>query len=52
MGGAGLVVVGRPDRPVELLQDGDRARASRVLRAMLQMTKIDIAKLERADEQE
>ena len=35
----------------ELLQDEDRARANRVMQAMLQMTKIDIAKLERAYEQ-
>ena len=35
----------------ELLQDEDPARANRVMQAMLQMTKIDIAKLEEAYEQ-
>jgi len=31
-----------------LLDDPDRAKAARVMAAMLQMTKIDIAALERA----
>jgi predicted 3-demethylubiquinone-9 3-methyltransferase (glyoxalase superfamily) len=34
----------------ELLQDEDRERANRVMQAMLQMTKIDIAKLQAAYE--
>ena len=34
----------------ELLQDPDPERANRVMQAMLQMTKIDIAKLEQAAE--
>lgn len=36
----------------EMLQDTDRERANRVMQAMLQMTKIDIAKLKQAYEQE
>jgi predicted 3-demethylubiquinone-9 3-methyltransferase (glyoxalase superfamily) len=36
----------------ELLLDEDRERANRVMQAMLQMTKIDIAKLQQAYEQE
>jgi predicted 3-demethylubiquinone-9 3-methyltransferase (glyoxalase superfamily) len=36
----------------ELLLDEDRERANRVMQAMLQMTKIDITKLQRAYEQE
>lgn len=36
----------------EMLQDEDRERANRVMQAMLQMTKIDIAKLKQAYEQE
>jgi predicted 3-demethylubiquinone-9 3-methyltransferase (glyoxalase superfamily) len=36
---------------IELLQDADRERANRVMQAMLQMTKIDIAKLQEAYEQ-
>jgi predicted 3-demethylubiquinone-9 3-methyltransferase (glyoxalase superfamily) len=35
----------------EMLGDEDRERANRVMQAMLQMTKIDIAKLEQAYEQ-
>lgn len=35
----------------EMLQDPDRERANRVMQAMLQMTKIDIAKLKQAYEQ-
>ena len=35
----------------EMLQDEDRERANRVMQAMLRMTKIDIAELERAYEQ-
>ena len=35
----------------EMLQDEDRERADRVMRAMLRMTKIDIAELERAYKQ-
>jgi predicted 3-demethylubiquinone-9 3-methyltransferase (glyoxalase superfamily) len=33
---------------VELLQDEDPVKANRVMQAMLQMTKIDIAKLREA----
>jgi predicted 3-demethylubiquinone-9 3-methyltransferase (glyoxalase superfamily) len=33
---------------IELLQDEDRARANRVMQAMLRMSKIDIAKLKEA----
>lgn len=36
----------------EMLHDEDRERANRVMQAMLQMTKIDIAKLKQAYEQE
>ena len=36
----------------EMLQDPDRERANRVMQAMLQMTKIDVAKLKQAYEQE
>ncbi len=36
----------------EMLQDEDRERANRVMQAMLQMTKIDIAKLQHAYDQE
>ena len=36
----------------ELMRDKDRAKANRVMKAMLQMTKIDIAGLRRAYEQE
>jgi predicted 3-demethylubiquinone-9 3-methyltransferase (glyoxalase superfamily) len=37
-----------PVRLTELLNDPDEAAAQRVMAAMLQMTKIDIAELERA----
>ena len=37
-----------PVRLTELLNDPDEAAAQRVMSAMLQMTKIDIAELERA----
>jgi predicted 3-demethylubiquinone-9 3-methyltransferase (glyoxalase superfamily) len=37
-----------PTRLTELLADSDRAKAQRVMAAMLQMGKIDIAELERA----
>lgn len=37
-----------PERLLELLGDADGASAGRVMQAMLQMTKIDIAALERA----
>jgi predicted 3-demethylubiquinone-9 3-methyltransferase (glyoxalase superfamily) len=37
-----------PNRLVELLQDPDKAKANRVMRAMLKMKKIDTAKLEEA----
>lgn len=37
-----------PDVLPELLGNSDRAKANRVLQAMLQMTKIEIAELERA----
>lgn len=40
-----------PTRLSELLQDEDAERANRVMQAMLQMGKIDIASLERAYEQ-
>ena len=36
----------------QMLQDEDRERADRVMRAMLQMGKIDIAKLEESYAQE
>jgi predicted 3-demethylubiquinone-9 3-methyltransferase (glyoxalase superfamily) len=39
-----------PTALIELLQDKDAARAARVMKAMLQMTKIDIAGLQRAYE--
>ena len=42
------LLAGQPDRPDEMLQDEDRERADRVMQAMLQMGKIDIAKLEEA----
>jgi predicted 3-demethylubiquinone-9 3-methyltransferase (glyoxalase superfamily) len=35
---------------IELMQDNDRAKSTRVMRAMLQMTKIDIAGLQQAYE--
>ena len=35
---------------VQLLQDADPAKAARVMQAMMQMTKIDIATLQRAHE--
>ena len=37
-----------PDRLEELMGDPDRAKAQRVMAAMLQMGKIDVAELERA----
>jgi predicted 3-demethylubiquinone-9 3-methyltransferase (glyoxalase superfamily) len=37
-----------PDRLMELLSDPDKAKAQRVMQAMMGMTKIDIAGLERA----
>jgi predicted 3-demethylubiquinone-9 3-methyltransferase (glyoxalase superfamily) len=37
-----------PDRLLELMSSSDGARAGRVMQAMMQMTKIDIAKLEAA----
>jgi predicted 3-demethylubiquinone-9 3-methyltransferase (glyoxalase superfamily) len=40
-----------PTRLTELLQDDDAQRANRVMQAMLQMGKIDIASLEKAYEQ-
>ena len=39
-----------PDVLMELLQDKDAEKAQRVMQAMLQMTKIDIAKLKQAAE--
>src|SRR5215467_2256491 len=39
-----------PTALIELLQDKDAAKSARVMRAMLQMTKIDIARLQRAYE--
>ena len=39
-----------PDRLMELLGDPDPGRSQRVLRAMLQMSKIDVPTLERAAE--
>jgi predicted 3-demethylubiquinone-9 3-methyltransferase (glyoxalase superfamily) len=41
-----------PRMLLELLQDKDKAKAHRVMKAMLQMKKIDIATLKRAAEQE
>ncbi len=41
-----------PSILVELLQDPDPAKSNRVMQAMLQMTKIDIAALKHAYEQE
>ncbi|HEU5422680.1 MAG TPA: VOC family protein, partial [Nitrolancea sp.] len=37
-----------PSRLIELLGDQDRERANRVMQAMLRMSKIEIAPLERA----
>ncbi|HEU0116008.1 MAG TPA: VOC family protein [Thermomicrobiales bacterium] len=37
-----------PRRLMELMQDKDKAKANRVMQAMLQMGKIDVAALERA----
>lgn len=37
-----------PERLMELLSDSDRAKAQRVMQAMLQMTKIEVPELERA----
>lgn len=37
-----------PDRLLEMLRDPDDAKASRVMRAMMQMVKLDLAELERA----
>ena len=37
-----------PSRLPELLQDRDAARSGRVMQAMLQMRKMDVARLERA----
>ena len=37
-----------PSILVELLQDTDVAKADRVMRAMMQMTRLDIAALEQA----
>lgn len=37
-----------PSAMIEMLQDEDRERAGRVMQAMLQMSKIDIATLQRA----
>ena len=42
------VVADRADRPPELLADPDRERSQRVMQAMLEMRKIDIAALEAA----
>jgi predicted 3-demethylubiquinone-9 3-methyltransferase (glyoxalase superfamily) len=39
-----------PRRLLELLRDPDRAKADRVMQAMLKMMRIDIAELERAAE--
>ena len=39
-----------PDALIELMQDKDAAKSARVMQAMLQMTKIDIAGLRRAYE--
>jgi len=41
-----------PDALIELLQDKDPAKSQRVMQAMMKMTKIDIATLKRAYEQE
>ncbi|MCI0366217.1 MAG: VOC family protein, partial [Phycisphaerales bacterium] len=40
-----------PNVLIELLSDPDPAKAGRVMQAMMQMTKIDIAGLKRAYEQ-
>jgi len=40
-----------PNALIELLSDPDPAKAGRVMQAMLQMTKIDIATLQRAYDQ-
>jgi predicted 3-demethylubiquinone-9 3-methyltransferase (glyoxalase superfamily) len=40
-----------PTRSIELLKDKDPAKSQRVMRAILQMKKIDISKLEEAAEQ-
>jgi predicted 3-demethylubiquinone-9 3-methyltransferase (glyoxalase superfamily) len=37
-----------PQRMMELLNDPDKDKAARAMRAMMQMTKLDIAKLEQA----
>ncbi|QXW02105.1 MULTISPECIES: VOC family protein [Rhodococcus] len=37
-----------PNRLIELMQDPDRTKAQRVMDAMMQMKKIDVAELERA----
>ena len=37
-----------PKRLLELFTDQDRGRAQRAMQAMMQMSKIDIAELERA----
>ena len=42
------VLAGRATRLKELLSDDDPGRAKRAMEAMLQMRKIDIAKIERA----
>ena len=42
------LVADRPERSCELIGDPDREKAQRVMQAMLQMRKIEIAELEQA----
>ena len=41
-------MAGRPTILGKMMQDEDKEKANRVMQAMLQMTKIDIAKLQQA----
>jgi hypothetical protein len=47
-----LVLADHPDRPVQADRDTDPAKVKRIMEAMLQMKKIDIAALERAHDEE
>ena len=51
--GSGQLVPALPFKPTfrELMSDPDPAKAGRVMQAMMQMTKIDIAGLKRAYDQ-
>jgi hypothetical protein len=42
------VLADRPRRLTELLADPDQEKSQRVMKAMLEMKKIDVAELERA----